>query len=173
MRLECIARGGSSKKWTSVYEDAPLHHASASHVALKKYALGQGTERYAFQLYEVGVDRSILGDPMIAKLNLSTEESTDQNKFMRTYMFAQKITRKLAGEFNSKLDRQRTVSKETPRISVLDCSIYHLGPTSVLVEPRLDHTRWEKWNSNNGVSSRAALSVLPADSVSIPLFRAI
>ncbi|KAL7546824.1 hypothetical protein ACHAWF_010155, partial [Thalassiosira exigua] len=47
------------------------------------------------------------------------------------------------------------VDKRTPRVDVLDCSIYNLndhvlGKVSTLVEPRIDHNKWHKWNANNG-----------------------
>lgn len=161
LRFDFVAQEGYSKKWTRVFKTAPLQNASATYVALKNVALGQGTERYAFQLYEAAKGGGILGKPMIAKLNLYSDGNANQNKYMRTYMFAQQLTRKLADEFNSKLDRHQKVSRRTPRISVLDCSIYILGQISFLVEPRLDHTQWEKWNSNNGVSSRVATVALP------------
>lgn len=52
----------------------------------------------------------------------------------------------------------------TPRIRVLDCSIYHLydsiqGRRSLLVEERLDHLKWTKWNSNVGTSNKRAAQI--------------
>jgi len=74
---------------------------------------------------------------------------------VRTFCSTQQLARRLAQEFNEKMDTRRRIHPNTPRVSFLDCSIYeikdkNLGKLSVLVEKKLDHTRWHKWNSNNG-----------------------
>lgn len=62
--------------------------------------------------------------------------------------------RKVAMEFNEKLDTIRNLDPSTPRVSFLDCSVYYLdddkqGEYAVVVERRLD-TKFQKWNNNNG-----------------------
>ena len=59
-------------------------------------------------------------------------------------------------KFNDKLKAHPRVHPDTPQVSFLDCSIYELddettGKASVLVEDKLDHSKWYKWNSNNGM----------------------
>ena len=87
---------------------------------------------------------------------IGTKDSSD---FARTFCRTQQLVSRIAREFNTKLGKLARLHPTTPGIQVLDCSIYHLpdasgGRLSVLVEPRLDHTRWFKWNSNKGVSLR-------------------
>jgi len=78
-----------------------------------------------------------------------------RKKFVKTFCSTQQLARRLASEFNEKLKRTRRVHPKTPRVAFLDCSIYELedkklGRLSVLVEEKLDHSKWQKWNCNNG-----------------------
>ena len=83
-------------------------------------------------------------------------ESEARKHFVRTFIMTQQIVRRLTIKFNNKLMKHRRVHPDTPQISFLDCSIYELndnniGKSSVLVENKLDHNKWYKWNSNNGM----------------------
>jgi Alpha-kinase family len=98
---------------------------------------------------------------MVAKesrLVLEENGVCDENarkKFVKTFCSTQQLARRLACEFNEKLEQTRRVHRKTPKVSFLDCSIYqledkNLGKLSVLVEDKLDHFKWHKWNSNIG-----------------------
>ena len=82
-------------------------------------------------------------------------ENDARKQFVRTFIEAQQLARRLAVKFNDKLKEINRVHENTPLVAFLDCSIYELddkvtGKASVLVEEKLDHSKWHKWNSNNG-----------------------
>lgn len=145
------------KRIVHAYEKVGLHHQLAQYVAVKKKCFGQGSERFAFQFYEVSADNcTVVGKAFTAKESCYTL-SGYADKFARNFCTAQIFTRRIAEEFNQKLDSLIRLSKSTPRMHVLDCSIYHVslasGTRSLLVEERLDHMKWMKWNSNVGTAS--------------------
>lgn len=144
-------------KRRSAYEDAPLQNPSTHFVALNKMAFGEGAERYAFRFFEVGTDFQVLGKPLVAKESRLVLDGGEagRDKFVRTFCESQQLARRYASEFNRRLDTLRHVDNRTPRVSFLDCSIYelddmHLGKQKVLVEDKIDHLSWHKWNMNNG-----------------------
>ena len=154
--VRCHRLSNSKRKWRGNFRSVPLKDPSTRTVVLKKEALGQGRERYAFQLYEVGKKGKVLGTPMVAKMGKQVGETGKRSSFIRRHVRTQQFTRRIAKEFNSKINRIKRVGNTTPRMEVLDCWIYHLGKSmTVLAEPRLDHLKWTKWNSNNGVSCLA------------------
>jgi hypothetical protein len=129
---------------------------------MKKDVFGEGAERYAFRFFELAADgATVVGGPLVAKEsrflveeNLGSERS--RKEFVQTFCSTQQLAKRIAAEFNAKLDSMSRVDNSTPRVAFLDCSIYHLtdnnlGELSVLVEPCLNHLEWKKWNSNNGV----------------------
>lgn len=143
------------------YEEAPLQHPDARYVALCRGTFGEGAERIAFRFFEIASDaRTILGPPLVAKesrlvLEEGVGDETSRKEFVRTFCSTQQLARRIAEEFNDKLETTRRVDKGTPRIAFLDCSVYqlrdkYLGESSVLVEEKLDHEKWHKWNANNG-----------------------
>lgn len=146
------------------YEEVPLQHPDARFVALSKGPFGEGAERFAFRFFELAEDgETILGPPMVAKesrMVLGEDgkglgDEKERKLFARTFCSTQQMARQFAHKFNAMLDSTRRVHATTPRVSFLDCSIYQLdddsaGNLSVLVENKLDHTKWHKWNSNNG-----------------------
>ena len=152
------------KKIQHVFEETTMQHPDARYVAMAKRPFGEGAERFAFRFFEIAADqKTILGPALVAKesrLILEDEGSAvgderARKKFVRTFCSTQQLARRLAQEFNDKMDRTRRIHRDTPRVTFLDCSIYeikdkNLGKLSVLVEQKLDHTKWHKWNSNNG-----------------------
>jgi hypothetical protein len=141
------------------YEEVPLQNAEARYVAFSKQPFGEGAERFAYRFYELFWDaRTIVGKPLVAKESrYVSEDDTPQARddYVRTFCSTQQLARRLAMEFNAVLDQLPRVDPRTPRISFLDCSIYeltdiYLGKQKVLVEEKLDHNNWRKWNSNNG-----------------------
>lgn len=149
--------GGKRKK---AFEDVPLQHLDAKFVAIHEQAFGEGAERLAFRFYEVAEDAlTIVGGSMVAKESrLVHDEHADERtrkEFVRKFCETQQRARRLAAQFNKKLEKVSSIDKATPRITFLDCSIYQLndnnfGKQSVLVEERLDESKWHKWNANNG-----------------------
>jgi Alpha-kinase family/von Willebrand factor type A domain len=145
------------------YDEVPLQHADAKYVAFSKGPFGEGAERFAFRFFEIASDgKTVLGLPMVAKesrfiLNeVGVENEEARKTFVQTFCGTQQIARRLAMKFNDRLKSNPRVHHDTPRISILDCSIYelddiYLGKLSVLVESRLDESKWFKWNSNNGM----------------------
>jgi Mg-chelatase subunit ChlD len=157
------------RKRMTMYEYVSLQHPDAEYVAIHREAFGEGAERLAFRFYEVGADgRTIVGRHMVAKesrLLLEEQESRlvleehanerSRKKFVRTFCETQQVARRLAEQFNEKLSKMPRVDQATPKVTFLDCSIYQLddkilGKQSVLVEERLDESKWHKWNANNG-----------------------
>ena len=144
------------------YELSPLQDSRATYVAINKAAFGEGAERFAFRFFEIDRDgRTILGKPLVAKesrMVLADDSKAGRTKFVRTFCHTQQLARRIAEEFNRKLNSLRRVHKATPRVTFLDCSVYeledkNLGKQEVLVEEKLDHTKWKKYNSNNGFVS--------------------
>lgn len=141
------------------YEEAELQHSQARYVAFAKCPFGEGAERFAYRFFELAADRlTIVGKAMVAKesrlLVLDDHDEKGRKEFTATFCKTQQLARRLAKEFNDKLKRSN-VDERTPTVSFLDCSIYELKDGdgqiwSVLVEEKLDHTKWQKWNSNNG-----------------------
>jgi Alpha-kinase family/von Willebrand factor type A domain len=167
------------------YEFAPAelqNHPAAHFVGIAKSAFGEGAERLAYRFYEIGRDgSSIVGKPLVAKENRLEIQSSEkakvvaaQQRHVRLFCTTQQLARKLAVEFNRKLDEcSRQIDSRTPRISFLDCSVYQLFEndgtvTSVLVEERLDSKGWHKWNTNNGFVDGMAH---PPDYVSVATLR--
>lgn len=103
--------------------------------------------------------KTIVGKPMVAKESRYEAENYDDEKsrikFANTFCKTQQLARRISDEFNDKIDKIKIIDKKTPKVMFLDCCIYQLeddlaGTISVLVEEKLDHTKWQKWNSNNG-----------------------
>lgn len=139
------------------YKRVPLQHPNTEYVAISKKPFGEGAERFVYRFYELSVDyRTILGQPMVAKecrMVVDGMNDTDFRKnFVKEIIKRQQKARRVAKLFNNALDSHHRVHENTPHISFLDCSIYELadpinGKMSFLVEDKLDHTKWEKWNS--------------------------
>jgi Alpha-kinase family/von Willebrand factor type A domain len=146
-----------------LYDDVPLLHPDAKYVALAKGPFGEGAERFAYRFFEVAADqKTILGKPMVAKESrmileeIGISDAAARKDFVRNFCMTQQLALRLAAKFNEKLKSNRRIHKNTPQVSFLDCSIYEIkdnnvGTCSVLVENKLDHNKWQKWNSNNGM----------------------
>jgi Alpha-kinase family len=148
-------------KWVNTYDQMPLHNPKAKGVAMSKKPFGEGAERFAYRFFELDSDlKTIVGRPMVAKENRFLIEADGVGKrgrkeYVQRFCKTQQKAAWIATAFNCKLNSFRGVDANTPRIQFLDCSIYelndvNLGLLSVLVEEKLDHTKWKKWNSNNG-----------------------
>lgn len=148
-----------NKKKCHTYERTELQHPDAQYVAFAKGPFGEGAERFAFRFFELAADcKTILGKALVAKesrLILEDDNERARKRFTANFCKTQQLACRLAKEFNDKLMASFHVDESTPTITFLDCSLYELdddklGTLSVLVEDKLDHTKWQKWNSNNG-----------------------
>ena len=163
------------RKRVGRYKDATLQNTNAEFVAFAKEAFGEGGERYAFRFFELRGDaKTIVGSPFVAKESRFILDGHEggRRKFVETFCKTQQLARRIAEEFNEKLDSMPRVDTSTPRVTFLDCSVYHLsdinmGEQSVLVEPRIDESKWEKWNDNGGVSYSHAYIVSRCTSLNI------
>ena len=154
------------------FKTVPLQHPEARGVAIAKKAFGEGTERFAFQFFEVAADGvSVVGEPLVAKESKYVHETTNNSsdemkKFVRRFCRIHHQANKAAEAFNAKMDSIRTLDSDTARVWFLPCSVYYLkdpkkGDMVIGVEHRL-FGNFQKWNSNNGVS-RAVLACLLED----------
>jgi Alpha-kinase family len=147
----------------SELEQIPLQNQDAAYVAVCKKPFGEGGERFAHRFYEVASDGvSIVGKPLVAKESRFVVEDENKNdngqarhRFVKEFCKGQQLALRLADEFNARLDQLHRVDDATPRVSFLNCSVYKIEDLTgklkyVLVEDRLDETKWHKWNSNNG-----------------------
>jgi hypothetical protein len=140
----------AGRKKTS-YNPVPLQHPNAQFVAYAQGPFGEGAERVAYRFYEIAAakeSRLVLGIDGIG-------DEAARKSFARSFCKTQQLSRQYAERFNEKLNALKSVDSSTPRVKFLDCSIYQIqdpneGKLSVLVEERLDESRWQKWNSNNG-----------------------
>ena len=143
-----------------MFEEAPLQHPWAEFVAIANDVFGESGERLSCRFYFVGSDRSTI---TCSRKTICAKESRfivdgDDNEYARqkcvhTLCKTQQLAGRIAKEFNEKLDKLN-IEKTTPRASILDCLVYLIDDInvklSVLVEDKLDHKKWHKWNSNNG-----------------------
>lgn len=145
-----------------VFKKIPFQHPDARGVAVAKKAFGEGTERFAKQFFEVAADGiTVVGEPLVAKESKFVVESTLNlqelsEKFVRRFCRINHQAQKVADAFNAKLDSIPRLDPDTVRVSFLPCSVYRIndrekGVHVLGVENRL-FGRFEKWNSNNGVS---------------------
>ncbi len=156
---EWVEMGSDNKRvYRHEYEKTVLQHPQARYVAFAKNSFGEGAERFAHRFFELAADcRTIVGKAMVAKesrLILDDSDEKARRQFTATFCKTQQLARRLAKEFNDKLNESNLDSR-TPTVSFLDCSIYelydyNLGVLSVLVEDKLDQKKWQKWNANNG-----------------------
>ncbi|MGH3055124.1 MAG: hypothetical protein ACRDL7_09130, partial [Gaiellaceae bacterium] len=149
------------------FVEVSLQNEAAQYVALRHLAFGEGVERFAYRFFELAGDgMTVVGAPLVAKeskyiLDHDMKNEDERRKFVRMFCSTQQFARRIADEFNEKLDLAPRVDRMTPRVSFLDCSVYNLddddlGQLTFLVEPRIDERKWMKWNTNNGVSRRLA-----------------
>lgn len=147
-----------NRKLQYFYDTAEMQHPMAKFVAMNKKVFGEGAERYAFRFFEVGEDgKTVVGKPLVAKESRLVLDGGEKHRkrFVQTFCRTQQLARRIADEFNAKLDSLNRIDKATPRVAFLDCSVYelndnYLGKQSVLVEEKIDHMKWHKWNTNNG-----------------------
>jgi len=143
---------------TGRFVSANLQHKDAAFVAFERGPFGEGAERFAYRFYELGRDmKTVLGKALVAKENrlIYDDDEANRKQYVKIFCKTQQLAGRLAEEFNQKVKRTHRIHSSTPRVQFLDCSVYKLddnslGRVSVLVEDRIDETKWQKWNANNG-----------------------
>lgn len=150
---------------SKAFQSVPLIHKEAKGVAIKRKAFGEGSERLAFQFFEVSEDgSSVVGEPLVAKKSRFIDDDEvfdddenglwkDKDRFAKRFCKIQTKARHCAEAFNRKLDSFPSLDPDTVRVSFIDCYVYYLtdrthGESAVVVEPKLEG-RFEKWNNNN------------------------
>ena len=139
-----------------------LQNHNAKGIAIRNNPFGQGSERFAFQLFELAEDYlTVVGKPSVAKdSRLFCTGSSDwehKEKFVRTFCSTQQQAQLIAKAFNAKLDAMPNLDPFTARISFVNCSVYHvkdkdMGKQAFLVDEEfLDPQKFQKWNNNFGV----------------------
>jgi len=144
----------ADRKWKQM----PFHHPEAVGVAYRKAYFGEGAERLVAKFREVNKDGRFVGPALVAKetrFESDTPSGDGFRAFHKVFAQTQGRAKELAEKFNERLSLIPGVCASTPRVDILDCSIYEfydckLGLTSVLVEKQLDVQRYDKWNDNNG-----------------------
>ncbi len=127
------------------------HEAKGFAVAKKIFSFG--TERNVFKMTEISREGHPLGPPVVAKSSRHRHDE-DSQEWHRVFIQTQMKAENLAGKFNRQLD-QFGVSRQIPRVSFLQCTVYHgfqegSGMEAYLSEKMLDLNQYRKWNDNKG-----------------------
>lgn len=149
---------------------------SCEGVAICKETLGTGAERIVFRLREFKMIDGVVQateDRLIAKECKWLEDVPKQSKFHEKFCLTQSQAASLARKFNASVAQrcQHARLSVDVVISFLPCQVYQVPVTdaqgraifrSILVEKRLDPSKYMKWNSNNGFvrGLRSAADVL-------------
>lgn len=125
-----------------------LQHPSAKGFAMKKEYIGEGAERIVFECTEVDQDGKPVGQPLVAKLFWSKNDS-EQLPFHKLAGRTQIEANRLARKFNERLENYQL---HCPKIEFLEVSFYTVNKetASYLIEKRLDRYRYTKYNNNKG-----------------------
>lgn len=139
------------------YQMEPYEHEKAVGIAHAQRVFGEGAERMVSRLREFDSAGRFVGPWLVAKQSRFVEilGSKEEREFHKTFCSTQQIAARIAKMFNRKLEEIPGVKENTPRIEFLECrvlSLYDnmLGCIGVLVEKKLDHLKYKKYNSNNG-----------------------
>lgn len=139
-----------------------LSHPDAIGLAMEKRWFGEGKERLAKELREVGRDgKTFVGPPMVLKASIvvSNNESidVDSKEFHKRFCKAQKKADYFANRFNEMA--QKIASEygvEIPMIKFLKCWVYMIKAPGTkkgkfyLVEPAINVLEYKKFNNNDG-----------------------
>ncbi|CAM9618784.1 unnamed protein product [Ectocarpus fasciculatus] len=132
----------------------------ANAIALRKRALGEGSERLVFGLQEVSSRTGkFVGPKLVAKESRHVSDDGLKMGFHESFAKTQHTSKLLAAKFNERV-RELTSILGIPtthiwEVSFVDCSVYQFSEGSiirgVLVEKMLEPAcRYTKWNGNNG-----------------------
>jgi hypothetical protein len=155
-----FSRGFRRHDWNSHTKQFDCSTVHDVHVAICGQALGQGVERVVFRLaiVELRGGAYVPVDKLVAKECKYEEGMLLRAEFHKTFCKTQGLAARIARKFNTLVAEccGRNDFAVLATISFLPCSVYEVwdqtGHNSLyyLVEKRLDHTKYVKWNSNNG-----------------------
>ena len=144
-------------KYTRRWEPTDVFYDRSSvGVAVREYIFGEGRERAVRRVREVNAQGRFVGPLMVGKESLFVEDDSDS--FHKTFCIVQQLAHQMAHRFNKQLLLIPGVDKKsTPTINFLDCVVMILvnnqlssSAKFLLVEKMLDHTKYKKWNNNDG-----------------------
>jgi len=127
-------------------------------IAVRDHIFGEGRERAVRRVREVDTNGDFVGMKLVGKESLFVEDNHDSYSFHKTFCKVQQLAQKMARYFNEKMSELPTVDRRaTPTIKFLDCFVMILQDQKnyssakfLLVEKMLDHTKYKKWNNNDG-----------------------
>jgi hypothetical protein len=157
------SRLGISTTWNrGDWVDAERFHPLASGVMINECIFGEGAQRVVYRFHELDAMGRVLKPALVAKQARFVDDFDQQNahKFHKSFLLTQGRAAELADAFNARLG-EIGVDQSVPRVSFLDCCVYVVqddlqGVYGMLVEKRLDHTLYNKFNSNAGYVHGAA-----------------
>lgn len=134
-----------------VYLEQKFNHPAAAGVVVRDEIFAEGKERAVRRVREITHAGQVVGPPLVGKESLFVEDMGDSISFHKTFFKVQQISRNVAVRFNKILLKLPGVkSSETPLITFLDCYVLMLQGQGMLVERMIDHTKYKKWNTNDG-----------------------
>ena len=145
-------------KYTRRWEHTDVFYDRSSvGIAVREHIFGEGRERAVRRVREVNSQGRFVGPLMVGKESLFVEDDSDSHSFHKTFCIVQTLAQQMARRFNDKLLAIPGIDKKvTPRIEFLDCIVMILQNNQntsakfLLVEKMLDHTKYKKWNNNDG-----------------------
>jgi len=108
------------RKRCRTFKSSTLQRDNAKFVAIHKEVFGERAERFAYRFYELGFDgKTIVGKPLVAKESrFVVERGIDDKKarmdFALSFCKTQQLARRIAEEFNAKMDNLNRVDEKTP-----------------------------------------------------------
>jgi hypothetical protein len=136
-----------------MYPDNTFNHLLAVGLAVRDQIFGEGKERAVRGVREITAEGHAIGPALVGKESLFVEDTEDSKSFHKTFCKVQQLSQRMAIRFNKILLRLSGVKRSsTPIISFLDCYVMLLrgSRNGILVEKMLDHTKYKKWNTNDG-----------------------
>lgn len=133
-------------------------------IAMRKECFGVGAERLVFHLRKLGRDNKgaliFLPGEYVAKETKFVEDEQQKYHFHTTFYTTQMKAQDIAVSFNEKISLTKRLHSYIPvaKIKFLQCWVYTFIPdpdrlhdvAGVMCEKKIDHTKYQKWNSNNG-----------------------
>lgn len=144
------------------YKQSLIAVGDGDGIAIRNLKLGVGAERIVFRLVELKKDSTSgefipTGDRLVAK-ECKFEEDLTTDQFHAIFCKTQRQASKLADKFNTRISQVCSLHGiAIPAVvNFLPCSVIEVpelfteGFRTLLVEKRLDPSKYAKWNSNNG-----------------------
>lgn len=162
----------STKPRDFPWRKTALHSPRAAGFVKREKSFARGAERIVFEMREMTGKRMLLESKFVAKEALYVEDEQKKLSFHTTFARTQHRAAEHAMAFNEAigqtLRRHKVPRQLHAQVQFLDCSVYTNTDASgyqvgFLVEKRLDHTQYKKWNDNRGtVNGNAPVASLQA-----------